>query len=804
MYLDHYNLTLKPFEISPDPKFLWLGEKHNEALAAMIYGILDNKGFISLTGDVGSGKTTLVNALTHRLDDNIILAKFFDPPLEKLDFFNSAADAFGMNKKFSTKGDFLNHLRSFLNKAYDHNQEVVLVIEEAQRFNQEQLEEIRLISNIERPDKKLINIVFVGQNEFDILLKKNKPLRQRVAIAHKIGSLQENETKQYVIHRLKTAGSENEIFSPGAFREIYSFSEGNPRLINIICDLALLTGYAENKRIIEQQIIRECALNRLLPTQQKEAAIGQLKASSEPILETEIGLQPAVLADSHQKTAKKVPPKPTGFKFAYVTSMSVVFLLSIFGYLYLFGENHAPYRNFKTFLGQAFDRYTASKLETSSQKPDEITTQQSTIAGTPIQTLDLIAQKASFESQIGQLKSRNEALSADLAELKGVKEKITELEGTAAKRKQTLSQVKQKISELTNALDQEKKGQDLLRAELSTNADQVSEIQEKLQTSQSNAKQFQKEIEEYKIEIKALKGQLLELQTQKTSADTQLGQLKSRNAALAVELAELRGAKERIAELEEAENRHEQSLSQAEQKVTELNNALDREKASKETLNSEISIKTDLIAELQEELVTALSGRAELEKNVETSKKEIEALEKQLLDISAQKTPTENQLEHKTPSYEELTADLQELKGVKEHVATLEDDLATIDQALSRSEQQISYLEKELDQEKKRKEMLNSELSLKADLVAELQEKLEATLSSRAELEDDIKKSKIENMELQSQLKELKAQQAPTESSPPIVDAKKESPSTSEAFSEQGEAPSPIDIIDWVFKKKAK
>src|SRR5210317_159641 len=139
MYLKHYNLTLKPFEISPDPRFLWLGEKHNEALAAMKYGILNNKGFISLTGDVGTGKTTLVNALANGLGDNTIFALVAEPSLEQLDFLNLTADAFKMDKKFSTKGDFLSHLKQFLNDAYVHHKEVVLVIEEAQRLDQERL-----------------------------------------------------------------------------------------------------------------------------------------------------------------------------------------------------------------------------------------------------------------------------------------------------------------------------------------------------------------------------------------------------------------------------------------------------------------------------------------------------------------------------------------------------------------------------------------------------------------------------------------------------------------------------------------
>jgi type II secretory pathway predicted ATPase ExeA len=359
MYLKHYNLTLKPFEISPDPKFLWLGEKHEEALAAMKYGILNNKGFISLTGDVGTGKTTLVNALANSLGDNIIFAQVSDPSLGQLDFLNLTADAFKMNKKFSTKGDFLSHLKHFLNDANVHHKEVVLLIEEAQRFDPERLEEVRLISNIEEPDKKLINIVFVGQTEFNSILKKNKALRQRIAIIHNLEPLHEIETEQYVIHRLKIAGSERQIFSPEAFREIYSFSKGNPRLINIICDLALLTGYAQDERIIGPEIIRECAENYSIPKQQIKGAVEDQNAPAKTIPQSGTEIPPGASGSSYQMDALKVPKKPAGLKLAYGTPIFVVILLGIFGYLYYFGENHAPYRNLKTYLGQAFDRTAA-------------------------------------------------------------------------------------------------------------------------------------------------------------------------------------------------------------------------------------------------------------------------------------------------------------------------------------------------------------------------------------------------------------------------------------------------------------
>ncbi|MCD4805682.1 MAG: AAA family ATPase [Desulfobacterales bacterium] len=269
MYLSYYNLNEKPFQISTDPKFLWLGEKHKEALAILTYGILDNKGFLLLTGDVGTGKTTIINTLLNNLDDDVIAAHVPDPDLEHLDFFNFIANVFSIDKKFSTKGEFLNHLSKFLHDAYSKNKKVLLIIDEAQRLKPELLEEIRLLSNIERQDTKLLNIFFVGQEEFNNVLiePENRALRQRITINYYIEPLTENETKEYIKHRLNIAGSKRNIFSSSAIREIFSFSKGFPRLINIICDLALLTGYVKEQKTINELIIKECAKELQIPTE---------------------------------------------------------------------------------------------------------------------------------------------------------------------------------------------------------------------------------------------------------------------------------------------------------------------------------------------------------------------------------------------------------------------------------------------------------------------------------------------------------------------------------------------------------
>lgn len=261
MYLDFYELKVKPFQISTDARFLWLGEKHKEALATLKYGILDNKGFLLLTGDVGTGKTTLINALVSQLGDNVLVATIPDPDLERLDFYNFVADAFQMETAFTSKGAFLIHFKHFLHQAYSRNQKVLLIVDEAQRMKYEILEEIRLLSNIEKQETKLLNIFFVGQSEFnDTLIKpQNRALRQRITLNYNIEPLSEKETDQYIRYRLQVAGQERKIFNAGAIRKIFEFSSGYPRLINIICDLALLTGYVEEAKTIGADIIKECA-----------------------------------------------------------------------------------------------------------------------------------------------------------------------------------------------------------------------------------------------------------------------------------------------------------------------------------------------------------------------------------------------------------------------------------------------------------------------------------------------------------------------------------------------------------------
>ncbi len=282
MYLSFYQLAQKPFQITTDPKFLWLGEKHTEALATLKYGIQEDKGFLLLTGDVGTGKTALIKLLVKTIDVAAIVATVPDPGMEAIDFFNFLASEFHMNRRFTSKGDFLIELKQFLLKAYSTRQKVLLIIDEAQRLSVEMLEQIRLLSNIELENRKLINIFFVGQTEFNrtLLDERSKAVRQRITVSYHIEPLRETETPLYIRHRLNIAGGHREIFTTEAIQQIHAFSRGYPRLINIICDHALLTGYSGGAKAIDQNLIRECEKELRLPD--TVAAAGADRSGSHP------------------------------------------------------------------------------------------------------------------------------------------------------------------------------------------------------------------------------------------------------------------------------------------------------------------------------------------------------------------------------------------------------------------------------------------------------------------------------------------------------------------------------------------
>ena len=300
MYLAHYGLTLKPFSISPDPRFLWLGERHGEALATLRYGIQENKGFLLLTGDVGTGKTVIINHLTELINVEVLAATIPDPNLGLIDFYNILTEEFKMGRQVKSKGEFLIHFKKFLIEACGDEKSVLLIIDEAQRLEHELLEEIRLLSNIVFHSGKLINIFLVGQSELRKMLldEKNRAFRQRISVNYHIEPLNEKETASFIEHRLKVAGAARRFFTADAMAEVHAFSQGFPRLINVICDHALMSGYSAGFTMIDGGIVKECADELQisadvatpplkLPAVDESSPPAQLPETSEPLEEPE-------------------------------------------------------------------------------------------------------------------------------------------------------------------------------------------------------------------------------------------------------------------------------------------------------------------------------------------------------------------------------------------------------------------------------------------------------------------------------------------------------------------------------------
>jgi general secretion pathway protein A len=262
VYREFYGLIRAPFEMTPDPAFLYLGESHQEGLATLVYGVRARKGFVLLTGEVGTGKTTLLHALLAQLDPATASAFIFNPKLEPEDFFLVLFDEFGIQEECRTKAEYLLALNSFLIERLQKNEAALLIIDEAQNLSPEMLEEVRLLSNLETPTSKLLQIMLVGQPELaDILGRPGlRQLRQRIVLRHNLRPFNSAELDDYVDERLRLAGYTGKgIFNRSARKELFAVSGGVPRLVNILCDGALLTGYGRGLLTLGRDVIREVA-----------------------------------------------------------------------------------------------------------------------------------------------------------------------------------------------------------------------------------------------------------------------------------------------------------------------------------------------------------------------------------------------------------------------------------------------------------------------------------------------------------------------------------------------------------------
>ena len=262
MYTEFYGLTRSPFEMTPDPSFLYLGEAHREGLATLVYAVNSGKGFVMLTGEVGTGKTTLLHALLAHLDSTTNSAFLFNPRLDPMGFFRMLFEELGVGPARETKAEYLLALNHYLIEKLAANERVLLIVDEAQNLSAEMLEEIRLLSNLETPTTKLIQIMLVGQPELQALIDQPelRQLRQRIALRHHLRPFDEAEVAEYVEERLAKAGYTGRgLFKKNAIKELYRLTEGTPRLINNICDGTLLLGYVRQETSLGADVVREVA-----------------------------------------------------------------------------------------------------------------------------------------------------------------------------------------------------------------------------------------------------------------------------------------------------------------------------------------------------------------------------------------------------------------------------------------------------------------------------------------------------------------------------------------------------------------
>jgi general secretion pathway protein A len=274
MYTQFYGFKERPFEITPDPDFLFLSRSHREALAHMIYAAKDRKGFTVITGEVGTGKTVLVQTFLSRLNGLIKTAYIFNPKLSAIDFLRYICEDFGIKEEKHSKGQYIALLHNFLLDRYSRNEQVILIIDEAQTLPPALLEEVRLLTNLETTKNKLLQVILVGQPELDTVLNSHpfRQLKQRVSLRFHLQPLGPAETREYIENRLNRAGAvDNRIFTDKALKKIFEYSRGVPRLINLISDHALLAGYTENKKVIGPKIIKEAVRKAEgLPEQKKK------------------------------------------------------------------------------------------------------------------------------------------------------------------------------------------------------------------------------------------------------------------------------------------------------------------------------------------------------------------------------------------------------------------------------------------------------------------------------------------------------------------------------------------------------